>query len=207
MSEQDDLRARLARLYPAPLPLDEFTSPRASELLERTMSTAPVIEPSVSATTTRQRRWRGRLLLAAAASVAILGAAATAFVAAQDDRRSSGPPSTITLALPSGAVAASCVPFDVGYLRDMSPAFAGTVMAADDEQVVLDVDRWYTGGDADRVILKIPSANSSAALDGVDFLPSQRYLVTAADGTVNGCGYSGPATAELQRAFDEAFTP
>jgi hypothetical protein len=43
------------------------------------------------------------------------------------------------------------------------------------------------------------------ALDGVDFQQGKRYFVTAAQGTVNGCGYSGPASAELEQAFAEAF--
>ncbi len=37
------------------------------------------------------------------------------------------------------------------------------------------------------------------------FRVGERYLVTATDGTVNGCGFSGPATPELERAFEEAF--
>jgi hypothetical protein len=40
---------------------------------------------------------------------------------------------------------------------------------------------------------------------GVEFADGQTYLVTATDGTVNGCGYSGLATPELQSAFDSAF--
>ena len=51
----------------------------------------------------------------------------------------------------------------------------------------------------------VPSEQTSAALDGVDFGQGQRYLLTATGGVVNGCGFSGPATPELERAFDEAF--
>jgi hypothetical protein len=37
------------------------------------------------------------------------------------------------------------------------------------------------------------------------FVAGQRYLVTATNETVNGCGFSGPATAELDAAYSEAF--
>jgi hypothetical protein len=44
-----------------------------------------------------------------------------------------------------------------------------------------------------------------ALIDGFDFEVGQQYLITAAEGTVNFCGYSGPATPELTAAFDQAF--
>jgi hypothetical protein len=83
-------------------------------------------------------------------------------------------------------------------------ALAGTVTALEPGQVSLDVDRWYTGGSADRVTIAVP-VNNSAALDGVDFREGERYLLTATDGTVNGCGFSGPASAELESAYGAAF--
>jgi hypothetical protein len=98
----------------------------------------------------------------------------------------------------------SCVQFDVQFLREMPVALAGTVTALHPGQVTLDVDRWYRGGSADRVTIAV-QVNNSAALDGVDFREGERYLLTATDGTVNGCGFSGPASAELESAFTEAF--
>jgi len=83
-------------------------------------------------------------------------------------------------------------------------ALAGTVTAVGADRVTLDVDRWYRGGSAEVVTIAVP-VDSSAALDGVEFRDGERYLVTATDGTVNGCGFSGPADAQLERAFEEAF--
>jgi hypothetical protein len=112
----------------------------------------------------------------------------------------------LALLLPASDAASSCVPFDAGTLGGMPVAFAGTVTAADAAQVTLDVDRWFAGGDAEQVRLAVPDGQTSAALDGVDFRAGERYLVTATDdGTVNGCGYSGPATADFEDAFDRAF--
>ena len=99
----------------------------------------------------------------------------------------------------------SCLRFDVAILRDMPVAFAGTVTKLTDETVTLDVDRWYTGGTADRVTVSVPDTQTSIALDGVQFVDGKRYLLTATNGTVNGCGFSGPVTPELDQAYAQAF--
>lgn len=202
MTDSDDLRLRLSRIDPVPDSFDPITSPRASELLERTMST-----PVLDRTDTAPRR-RPRRVLAAAAAVAAVGVAGlgAAVVVRGNDKATPPAASTVKLALPDtrGAVA-SCMPFNTTILRDMSPAFAGTVATVEPTRVVLDVDRWYAGGNADQVVLSRPDASSSASLDSVAFEPGKRYLVTAANGTVNGCGYSGLATPELEKAFNDAF--
>jgi hypothetical protein len=55
------------------------------------------------------------------------------------------------------------------------------------------------------VTIAQPDPQSSVALDGVTFDVGRRYLLTATNGTVNGCGFSGPATADLERSYGEAF--
>jgi hypothetical protein len=206
----DDLRARLSRLDPAPagVPVDPVTSPRAQELVERVMSTPVQIPDTPSAADELSRRRRPWLLVVAAAAVLValvggflvLGNGPRAVPGSEDG----GQPSTLALELPPGDVAMSCIQFDVQILRDMPVALAGTVTAVDPGQVSLDVDRWYKGGTADRVTIAVP-VNNSAALDGVDFREGERYLLTATDGTVNGCGFSGPAGPELESAYAEAF--
>ena len=197
----DDLRARLSRLDPAPagVPVDPVTSPRAQELVERAMST-PVQTPDTPSARRRARpgaagpgcwsrpRRRSSSPSSAASSSSGTGPAPTA----------AGSRATLALELPPGDVAMSCVQFDVQFLREMPVALAGTVTALEPAQVSLDVDRWYKGGSADRVTIAVP-VNNSVALDGVEFLEGERYLVTATDGIVNGCGFSGPATPELER--------
>jgi hypothetical protein len=193
VTSDDDLRVRLARLDPAPPSLETvpFTSPRAQELLERAMTS-----------TARTRR---PALLAGAASLAV-AAALGGVLLTQADTGTTPAPTTLALDLAGGDGAiASCMMFDVAFLKDMSPAFAATATAVADDSVTLEVDRWYAGGDADQVVLARPDGTSSAALDGVAFEQGKRYLITAAQGTVNGCGYSGLATPDLQKSFDEAF--
>ena len=202
MSEQDDLRVRLARLDPAPPTLDLVESPRAPELLERIMAT-PVLTPTGPSAPLPARR---RAVLAWAAAAAVLAAgAATTGIALRGDRPSTAAPTTLALKLPGSNVMSSCIQFDVSILKGMSPAFAGTVTAVDDTQVTLDVDHWYTGGSADTVTLALAPGETSAALDGIAFENGKRYLVTAAEGNVNGCGYTGLATPDLEASFAEAF--
>jgi hypothetical protein len=198
-SSDDELRTRLARLDPAPAgtPVDPVTSPRAREMVERAMST-PVQTARAHPAAARRRR---PLLLAAAAGAA---AAVVAGVLVLGGNSEDEAASTLALSLPPADVAASCVMFDVQFLAQMPVALAGTVTAVEEGRVTLEVDRWYRGGTADVVTIAVP-VGSSAALDGVDFRNGERYLVTATDGTVNGCGFSGPAGAELERAFEEAF--
>lgn len=203
----DDLRARLARLDPAPAgsPVEPGTSPRARDVVVRAMTAPQLLEPVAAPPARRRRRW---LVPAAAAGlVAALVGGAVALSGGGGNTRGEGrDPSTLALSLPAPDVAASCIMFDVAYLAQMPVAFAGTVTAVDAGRVTLDVDRWYRGGDADRVTVAVPPQQSSAALDGVDFRQGRRYLVTATDGTVNGCGFSGPADPQLEQAFEQAFT-
>jgi hypothetical protein len=205
----DELRSLLARIDPAPAgsPVDPVTSPRAREMVERAMNTPepqtlepprPTDEPAVR----RRRRW---LLPAVAAAVVAVLVGAVVALSGGSGGTPDEDPSTLALSLPAPDVAASCIVFDVEYLAQMPVAFAGTVTAVDTDSVTLDVDRWYRGGDADQVTVAVPSQQTSAALDGVDFRQGLRYLVTATDGTVNGCGFSGPAEPRLEQAFEQAF--
>lgn len=201
----DELRALLSRIDPAPagVPVDPVTSPRAQELVERAMQT---LDPPSARDEVALRRARRPLIMAVAAA-AVLVAVVGGFLAfgSGDRPGQGGEGTTLALSLPPADAMASCMVFDVQFLADMPLALAGTVTAIESDQVILGVDRWYRGGTADRVTVAVPSQPTSAALDGVDFREGQRYLLTATAGTVNGCGFSGPATPELERAFDEAF--
>jgi hypothetical protein len=209
---RNDLRAQLAHIDPARpgMALDPFNSPRAQRLLEQTMETTdesahPLVPDGMG---NRDRRGL-RTVATVAAAIVILGLAVT--FAATSRHNSSGnaaAPSTLSLSRSAGGgtTIGSCVPFDVKFLRDMPVAFSGTVtQVAADGAVRLHVDHWYKGGHASEVSLAVPGPNTSAALDGVDFKTGSRYLVAAAGGTVNGCGFSGEATPELLRAYSTAF--
>ena len=201
----DQLRSRLSRLDPAPAgsPVDPVTSLRASELMERAMQTTDTPAP---ADELGSRRRRHRSLLLVAAAVVLVALVGGGLLLGSDDAPiREEAPTTLALELPPSDVAASCIMFDVQILAAAEVALAATATAVEAERVTLDVDRWYRGGNADTVTIAVPGQDTSAALDGVDFRVGERYLVTATNGTVNGCGFSGPATPELERAFEEAF--
>jgi hypothetical protein len=209
-THDDDLRALLARLDPCgpAVPVDSVAGPRAHELLEHIMQTTD--EPTVLEPHTSASRWRGPALLTAAAAAVIAIGVGAALVASNgsDAPKPTAPTraaTTLALNVPGGISMVSCVPFSVTFLRDMPVALGGTVTAAEPGKVTLKVDHWYKGGDADQVTIAQPDPQSSVALDGVTFEQGNRYLLTATNGTVNGCGFSGPATPKLEQSFKDAF--
>ena len=205
----DDLRARLARVDPCP-PDGSVTrsgNAPAHELLEAIMAT-PVDTTSAELATTERTRGRRWLLPAVAASAVgalAIGAALISGGAGSDTDRPAIA-SRLQLKAPDGSQMASCMMFDEKFLAGMSPAFGGTATQVGAVSVVIDVDTWYSpkGSEVDEVELTT-GGGAQVALDGVEFEQGKRYLVTAADGNVNGCGYTGPATPELEASFERAF--
>lgn len=208
----DHLRDRMSASNPVPPshPVDPVTSDRARSLMEGIMSTPTSETTSETNRETNSEagdtrngtgmRRRTRLVTAIAAALVILTGVG-GFIASRGSQPESPP---LVLSAEGGNALASCLQFDVDILADMSPAFAGTVTELTDSVATIDVDKWYTGGDADTV--EIQYQPGFEALIGTPNLEvGQRYLITATAGTVNGCGYSGPATADLEAAFDQAF--
>lgn len=207
-TDDDALRARLARLDPAGpgITVEPLDGPRAANELERLMQIDPRSDAAAPA---RRRPW---LIGAAAAAVTAVALGAAFLLGGGDD--GARPPTVpakakTTLALTAPAAAGgltmqSCLPFDVAILRDMPVAFGGTVTSVQPGRVTLKVDRWYKGGTADEVTVSTPDA-AAVSIGGVDFAQGQRYLVTATEGTVNSCGFSGPATPGLTKSFEQAF--
>ena len=192
-----------------PMPVDESVdSTQYQTLLEDIMNTPLDTDPVTSQPHSRPARTsRGfqRLPIViggiAAAVAAVIGTVAIT-------RSSEDPETRQSLAIAdTGTTMSSCVPFDVSILAGMPVAFAGTVTNITDTSVTVDVDRWFTTATTETALVDIalPAANTSASLDGVEFIEGERYLLTATDGTINGCGFSGPATAELEATFTSAF--
>jgi hypothetical protein len=150
---------------------------------------------------------RRRRLSAGAAVAAIALIIAIIAVATDDPDGTSADPGAepLELSLGAGDTLGSCVVFDVAFLAQMTPAFAATATAVDGETVVLTVDRWYAGDPGTDVVELAAPSGLEALIGGFPFTVGQQYLITAADGTVNYCGYSGPATTELTEAFQQAF--
>lgn len=157
------------------------------------------------------RRPRRSMLIAFVAVTVVIGGVLIAVAASGGDSDPDPDPvppaadaEVLELTLGADDPLASCLAFEVATLSDMSPAFAGTAIAVSDDTVTLGVDRWYAGGTAPTVVLRT-TPGMEALIGGIAFDVGQQYLITAADGTVNFCGYSGAATPELTAAFDQAF--
>ena len=185
----DEMRERLARLDPMPpgVPMEPMTSDSSRQLLEEVMSTQ-VAERN------NTRRW-----LPAAAALVLVAGLAAAFALG-----GGGASQPLVLSAGHDDPMAMCIQFSVDELAKAPVAFEGVVTSADGESIELDVTQWFKGGDADTVVLEAPSG-MEALIGGVPFAEGESYLITAYDGTVNYCGFSGPATADLREAFQAAF--
>jgi hypothetical protein len=201
----DDLRVRLARLDPMPssIPVDPSTSPRALELLERIMLTT---EQSPDAAEVAPLWRKPAALVAVAAAVLAIGVGTVLSTGGGGHSTKVTPPSTMALKAPGGGISmGSCIRFSVDILKGMPLAFGGTVTDVSPGTVSLSVDRWFKGGTADVVTVSTPPSNTSVGT--VELVKGKRYLVTATDGVVNSCGYTGEATPELEKSFEQAFKP
>jgi hypothetical protein len=211
----DELLAQLKGADPAA----HAPEPDLDRLLEATMTTDTEARPDTTNTT--RRRW----LPAVAAGVLLAGGALAWGIAANsgdENQPVAGPPTatastpasvpTATASTPASVLKltigaapnAKCRPVDVADLRQMETAFAGTATAIKGEQVTLQVDHWYRGGDATTVEVQ-SDADAVTTLLGVDFKVGGTYLITANDAQVTLCGESAPTSPELLALYKQAF--
>lgn len=193
----DDLKSRVRRADPARVTGGTESSARSiQELMEAAMTNTP------TRSTLRHARW---LPAAAAAAVVVLGTVAGVAVLTDDPSPSpAAQEPAMELGLPASDVMSSCIVYSVDFLAQMPVAFSGEVLEAGGGTVVVEVDKWYRGGDADAVELVSPSGEMTS-IDGVEFVEGRRYLVTAAEGTVSSCGYTVEWSPERAADFEAAF--
>ncbi len=199
----DELLARLREADPArrDAPADSWID----NLVEDTMSTTPEQPAQPSPAQPPRRHWAA--MVASAAAVAVVAAGVAFALNRGDDAGTQQAQKTVTeLSLPADdAVTGMCLQISAEALRNVDLALEGTVTEVTDDRVVLAVDRWFKGGDTDLVALVPADAGMVALIGAITFEQGARYLVSAADGVVNSCGFSGPYSAELAAVFDEAF--
>jgi hypothetical protein len=197
----DELRRRLGSLDP--MPSGVHVPPLSRERLEDIMATPTITTTETPRPERRRNRWYIAAAGVAVAALAVVGVAALNDGGGSGDSQvAAGPP--LELSLGAGDALSSCMAFSVEELARAPMAFEGTVTAADGGTVEVTVDRWFKGGDATAVELLAPEG-MEALIAGIDFVTGEQYLITAFDGTVNYCGFSGPATPELRAAFEQAF--
>ncbi len=215
----DDLRQRLRAIDPVPdeVSMEPVTTESSRARMERIMNTDTTPKTahtgrrrSSAAEATRHTGGASRkqptkwLAGAGVAAVALIALVAVNLAGGGDNGETVVASPPLELSIAGGDSLASCLPLDATILRDMSPAFAATATAIEGDLVSLEVDRWYAGGDATTVQLRAEQGMESL-IAGFDFEVGQQYLITASQGTVNFCGYSGLATPEFTAFFDQAF--
>ena len=193
----DQLRKRLARLDPMHQGVD--TEPPSRELLEGIMST-PVVKQPETGPEQKSNRWLVGIAAAAALVLAVGGV--IALTGGGTDPVASGPPLELNAA--GEDAMASCIMFSVEELARAPLAFEGTVASVDGATITLDVDHWFKGGDAGQVVLNAPPG-MVALIGEIPFETGGQYLITAYDGNVNYCGFSGESTPEFRAYFEQAF--
>ena len=230
MSEthDEDLRALLAAADPAAA-LPPADPSGMARLMEDLMSehTDPRLD-----TTTENRadhlRHRSRLtwVVAAAAAVVIVGGIAVAVsgggdsgpgTAGSDVVDSSSGAGTTSESGESVSVTELTLGGDAPATRCLAPDSAPQVVAA--QTLVVDAvvesisggvvtlapTTFYTGEATDLVTVSEPSGDLQALLSGVDFAEGGRYLVSATEGRVTLCGFSGPYSESLADVYERAF--
>ena len=162
-------------------------------------------------------RRRGPLawLVAAAAAAVIAGGGYAAVSSMQDNGtvQQAGPstspeqpaePVVVSLALPTVVPAKCAVPTAEG-IAAAEVAFAGTVTAVNGNVVTLTPTETYAGEAATEVEV-VGMRPDLRALGGQPvFEVGGTYLVSATDGQVSACGFSGAATPQLQQLYNVAF--
>lgn len=201
MNEQ--LRKRISRLDPMHpgVPTEPPTTLSSQRRMERVMSTTTHQTPA-PVSDRPPKRWAPAL---AAMVVALTGLGAFVLFGGSDGSPAPIASPPLELSLGEDNALASCLMFDVSILRDMPIAFEGTVTAVDGPRATLTVDRWFKGGDASEVVLTGGSEQMVSLIGAFPLEVGTSYLITATDGNVNFCGYSGQATEEMRGYFVEAF--
>lgn len=192
----DPIRVRLTANDPLKRQPHIHPAEPPAHLLEQIMNTPTIITNESTSGRRSPRRW---ILGGAGLGTAAVVAGILAFTGG-----STATPTAMNLGLGADDVMASCMPVSADILDDMPLAFAGTAVSVEGEIVTLDVTKWFVGGDTDQVILTA-TAGMEALIGGIAFERGVTYLVSATNGVVNYCGYTGPATPELQAVYDEAF--
>jgi hypothetical protein len=195
--ENEELRNRLQKLDPTASgveikSVDEESSQKMLETIMSQSAGSESIRPA----------WylvgAAAVAMVAFGAVTLLGGGSTPDVAATPDGEA------VELTVGAEDTLASCMALTPELVRDVPLAFAGTVTAVDGDRATLTVDEWFVGGDAATVSLLAPSG-FEALIGGIDFEEGKSYLVSAYDGVVNYCGFSGEETPELRAIYDEAF--
>ena len=98
-----------------------------------------------------------------------------------------------------------CMAPNVRVLRAQEVAFEGTVTGIDGADVTLEVSRWYAGEETDLAVVQAPAEGMVALGYGTELVQGEDYLVSATDGEVTLCGFTGPVSDRLEALYAKAY--
>ena len=214
--EDPQLRALLAQSDPARAltPADQQGLARLLlDIQEDTVSNDLDIRTDLPQQTTALRRRGALASLVVAAAVATIAGGGYAAVSSPQDNGSveqAGPstspvdPVVLSLEAPTSLPAKCAVP-TAELLAGADVAFAGTVTAIEGDVVTFSPTETYAGAAADEIEIVGMSPDVRALTGQPEFVVGGTYLVSATDGQMSACGFSGESSPELQNLYDLAF--
>lgn len=172
---------------------------------------------------TRSRRTP---LLAAAAAVAVIAvggglvlaggsddtapdrAAAESASTSGDDAGEAAAAPTVTDLTDAGGVSAKCLPPESNpqVVAAQEVVVDAVATEVSDDTVTLTPSRWFAGAPTDLVVIAAPPAAGRMSEMSVEFVPGERYLVSATGGAVTACGFTAPWSADLEAVYEAAFS-
>lgn len=139
-----------------------------------------------------------RIPLALAGATALIALSAVAFRPAAGDPVASPPD--------DGGGMAMCIQFETAVLAASDTAFDGVVTAVDGDQVTFSVNTWYAGsGEASATLTNNGLGDMGVSGSGSEFEEGARWLISANDGVIAGCGYSLPYDDDFAGDWLSAF--
>lgn len=192
------------------------------DIMSADLDVRPETDDGTRATGTHGRNRVTWLVAAAAvAAIAAVGGFAISGLGGNGgdaDPPQAGPKPTVTVAehqapvagestdLTAGSADTKCVAEPTAaMLAQYDQAFEGTVTSIEGTTVTLEATDVYQGEVGETVQVQAPAGPFQAMIQQVQFQVGGTYLVSAYQGAVSMCGFSGPASGDLQRLFTEAF--
>jgi hypothetical protein len=142
-------------------------------------------------------------LVAAAAVFLIAASGVFALVNRDHDTTPTAGQTVTQLSLPT--IHGRCIVPNVGVLRQQTIAFRGTLTSLGPEAATFRVEHWFKGGPTDLAHVAAPPSELAPLVSAATLHIGGSYLVSAHDGTVTECGFTGLATGHLAALYSRAF--
>jgi hypothetical protein len=199
--DDDHLVARLRAADPASS-LPPADPDQVAQLLEAAMS-----DTTTRSTESRENGTHDRspLTWLVAAAAVVLIAASGVFALVNRDRDPTPSAGRTVTQLVLATTHGRCELPNVGVLRLQTIAFRGTVTSLESGTATFRVEHWFKGGPTDLARVSAPASQLAPLVAAAKLRVGGSYLVSAHDGAVTECGFTGPDTGRLAGLYSRAF--